>query len=122
MKLKLLNKGAGYSAILLQLLCFVVPTQDTGRLLKFEVPWLFKKLSDIEVVERLFVPLAETAFFKLIKKAADTAKLAPKKQAAAAAVLSVVGNLWCLGVAGVAMGHGAMGCRPHHTVLYISPG
>jgi hypothetical protein len=68
-----LDLGPGYNVILLQLLAMAVPTSETGRLLHFEVPWLFKKVSDLDVLKRLFVPLIETQFFKQSKKASDQA-------------------------------------------------
>ncbi len=70
LKLDFLNKGSGYNAILLQLLAMAIPTAETGRLLRFEVPWLFKKVRDLDVLKRLFVPLVETEFFKVTQKAA----------------------------------------------------
>jgi hypothetical protein len=34
----------------------------------FEIPWLFRKRKDLQIIDRLFVPLAETHFFKLCQK------------------------------------------------------
>jgi hypothetical protein len=82
LRLRFLGKGDGYDAILLQLLKFVIPTSETGRLRGFEIPWLFKKRKDLALLDRLFVPLAETQFFKLCQK--SEAKALERFQASAA--------------------------------------
>ncbi len=81
LKLTFLNKGAGYNAILLQMLQFCIPTLDTGRALRFEVPRLFNKVRDLAVARRLFVPLVETQYFKVSKKAALLADFKSKDKA-----------------------------------------
>ena len=58
-----------------------IPTLDTGRALRFEAPRLFNKVRDLVVAKRLFVPLVETQYFKVSKKAALLADFKSKDKA-----------------------------------------